>query len=149
MVSIGKHRAVLIGGAATLTASQKKGTEGVAGEFQITQGEEKGETVPWTSWLTDKTSERTLQALRACGWKGNDLTDLTGLNQEVTIVVEHEENDGKTYAKVRFVNALAVPLDPSKAKALQARLAAQIAAAPIVNGAPPSNGVAADDDLPF
>lgn len=83
------------------------GTEQLGVSFEVTQGEAAGERITWYGYFTDKGFEITAKALRACGWMGTDLSDLTGLDtNEVQIVVEHEvsEADGNTYAKVKWVN---------------------------------------------
>lgn len=66
---------------------------------------------------TDKQREFTIKALLACGLNGNLSTvdELVAFNQgagsgalnedkDVEVVVEHEEYEGKTFARVKFVN---------------------------------------------
>jgi hypothetical protein len=82
------------------------GKEQVLVEFQITgDTPEAGTSLAWFGYFTDKTWERTLEALRYCGWEGDDLANLGELDKDVEIVVEHEDDEsGVTRAKVRWVN---------------------------------------------
>jgi len=82
------------------------GTEQVAVTFEVVEdGEFQGERIAWFGFFTEATAERTIQALRVCGWTGDDLSDLSGFDaNEVELVVEHEEYQGKTTAKVKWVN---------------------------------------------
>lgn len=64
--------------------------------------------VTWYGYFTEKTTERTFDSLRYCGWTGDDLSDLSGItNNEVEIVIEQETYEGKTRAKVQWVNRAA------------------------------------------
>ncbi len=84
------------------------GTEQVAVTFEITEeGEFRGHTIAWFGFFTDGTQERTMQALRACGWEGDDLSNLIGLDRnEIVLVIEHDEYGGKVQARVKWVNRL-------------------------------------------
>ena len=77
----------------------------IAVTFRILEGEDQGLNITWFGYFTAKTYERTCEALRYCGWRGNQLDDLGTLDQKVQIVVEHEEYEGKNRAKVAWVNA--------------------------------------------
>jgi hypothetical protein len=58
--------------------------------FNITQeGPQKGQTVEWVGYLTDKTKDRTAESLVLCGFDGTDSTTI-GKN-EVLLVIEHED----------------------------------------------------------
>ena len=87
--------------------------------FQIIdEGPAHGDTIRWDGWLTDKTQERTIEALGHCGWTGDDISvyakegaPLQGMDlNDVELVVEMEsyEKDGekKTAAKVQWVNRI-------------------------------------------
>jgi hypothetical protein len=124
----------------------KNGKPFVAVTFRVTKGEMAGETIDWQGWLsTEKAETRTMASLRYCGWKGDSLDDIGELDQEVEIVVEHEVgNDGKTRAKVAWVNGPRPGMAVDKAKALADRLRAKAKAVPLVDGSPPGG-----DDNPF
>jgi len=84
------------------------GTEQVVVSFEIASGESAGQRISWRGFFTEKTCERTLESLEYAGWDGVSLARLAGLGSKpCVIVVEHEDGqDGKTYAKVQWVNSL-------------------------------------------
>lgn len=85
----------------------KDGKEQIVVKFAIVGGPHDGQSVDWTGFFTDKTFDRTIQGLRYCGWEGDDISDLTGIDRnEVEVVVEHNEYNGKTYARVAWVNPI-------------------------------------------
>ncbi len=79
-------------------------------QFEITaECEFRGHQIHWDGWLTEKTSERTMDSLEHCGWDGASLSNPQGVGtKECSIVIEHEqsEKDGKLYPRVKWVNAL-------------------------------------------
>lgn len=92
--------------------------------------EVEGQKVRWTGFLTEKTKKRTIESLIYMGFKGKDLsgfaygTDskmLDGLSP-VSITVAHEDHNGKTYAKVRWINPVKSfnKIDPAGASKLKA-----------------------------
>src|SRR4051812_22051672 len=87
-----------------------KNTEQIAVQFEITEGDEKGRTLTWYGYFTDKTAERTLESMRFMGWTGDDPTHPDNLNaNEVEIVVEPEEytndkGETKIQSRIRWVN---------------------------------------------
>lgn len=103
-------------GEVVLGNSKDKGTPFIEFYFEILEGEDKGKKVRWTSYFTEKTQERTIEALITCGWTGDDPGEfadgkLHGLDKaEVEIVTELEtyEKNGekKTAPRVRWVNKL-------------------------------------------
>jgi hypothetical protein len=95
MLSPGYYRARAVEYALGKT---QNGTRQVAVRFEVLdeQGAPGGERVTWYGYFTEKTAERTLESLQYCGWEGDDVTDLTGIERnEVQIVVEHEEYEGE------------------------------------------------------
>ena len=85
----------------------KTGKEQVVVSFAILDGPGEGQQIRWTGWFTDKTFERTIRSLRYCGWKGDDLSDLSTVGElDCQVTVEHESYEGKSHAKVAWVNAL-------------------------------------------
>jgi hypothetical protein len=146
--------------------SEGTGTDQVAVEFEIVDGEEKGRRITWYGYFTEKTEERTVEALRIMGWTGGDIAQLNGLDaNEVELVIEIDEYDGKERSKVQWVNrvgglALKNRLDPARRAQLADRLRGRIAAVDQKLAAAKSGGTApagqysggqspANDDIPF
>ncbi len=88
---------------------------------------------------TDKTQERTVEALQICGWQGDDLSEfsdngLHGLDtNEVSIVVELEsyvnaDGEEKSAPRVKWINRIGgqvnvqSAMDPTKAAAFGSRM---------------------------
>lgn len=81
------------------------GKEQVAISFQLLTPGYEGQHLPYYGLFTDAALEITVKALRACGWQGVDLSDLTGIDtNEVNLVVEHETYNGVTRARIKWVN---------------------------------------------
>lgn len=87
-----------------------KGSEYIAVSFEILEGEHAGKRVTWPGYFTDKTTDRTIDSLRYCGWSCDNIAALTGMGTaDVEIVVEVEDyqaRDGawKKASRVRWVN---------------------------------------------
>lgn len=128
-LSPGTYRARPVSAALGYTMN---GNEQIAVTFETL--DPAGERVTWYGYFTEKSSDRTLQSLRYCGWRGNYLADFygeqlpEGFDQEVDIVVEQEEYQGKTYTKVAWVNsggsgmALRNAMTQDQAKAFGAKM---------------------------
>lgn len=84
----------------------KTGTRQVLVHFEVLDADHAGDILPWFGYFTDDTVKRTLESLRYCGWKGDDIQQLGPLDQVVSIKVEHNTHEGKTYARVAFVNRM-------------------------------------------
>lgn len=88
-------------------------------------GEEK--FVAWRGFFTEATTDRTVESMRYMGFEGDDLSQLEGLDKnEVDLVIEDEEYEGKTYARVKFVNK---PRGPSVKTVLEGQKLGAFAAA--------------------
>lgn len=128
LLPAGRYRARAVEGALAETST---GRPQVAVLFTLTDPNWAGNTMTWYGYFSEKTQSKTLEALRTCGWKGDDLSDLAGIcDNEVSIVVEHEnDQDGVTRAKVRWVNrvgslGIRAPMAPDQARAFAARMKA-------------------------
>lgn len=86
--------------------SKTKQTPQVAVTFEVLRGPDAGQRISWMGYFTDNTTDRTLDALRICGFTGEDLDKFCDQRptNEVQIVVENEEFEGKVRAKVAWVN---------------------------------------------
>jgi hypothetical protein len=113
MIAVGKYRAMAREAALGLT---KGGNDQIGVSFEILDdetGNPTGERITWYGYFTDATTDRTIQALKLCGWdpgpRGEDWPspdDMHGCGiNEVEIEVEHDTYEGKTNAKVKWVNA--------------------------------------------
>lgn len=108
-----KGRAI---GNVVLGTSMLKGTPFIEFYLECTDGENKGARGRYTGYFTEKTQERTIEALQTCGWSGDDLSEfsdgeLHGLDtNEVELVWELEsyEKDGETRTapRVAFINRI-------------------------------------------
>lgn len=106
------------------------GTEQVAVTFEIrTEGRWKEYRITWFGYFTEATVRRTLESLRTCGWEGDDVTDLSGLDRnEVEIEVVHEPYKGELRPKVKWVNRVSGvfrvkhPMTAEQKRALSARV---------------------------
>jgi hypothetical protein len=84
----------------------KNGNSQVVVNFEILDGPEAGRRIAWFGYFTEKTVQRTVESLRYCGFTGDDLAAATvqRLENEVQLVINHEEYDGKMQARVSWVN---------------------------------------------
>jgi len=93
-------------------ADAKTGTtQAVLGfEFTDESGQPTNQFMPYFGALTDAAIDFTVEALRNCGWEGDDLSELPALvesgalSSPVQLVVVHEEYNGEWRAKIKFVN---------------------------------------------
>jgi len=135
-------------------AKTSTGIEQIAVTFETDDG-----TITWYGYFTDKAIKRTIESLKILGWNPEEhdhqvasLHD-TGLlvGAEAEIVVENEEYDGRTRAKVRWVNSIGTgegvreKMDPGEAEAFSTRMRGNFVTAtpPKANSAPgksPGNG---------
>lgn len=104
--------------------SANKGTPQIAVIFVVTEGEHGGDRIPWTGYFTEKTSERTIESLQACGWTGDDISvfaadkdtlpALNGLDRnEIELVLEGERYNGdnanyrdRVFTRAKWVNRI-------------------------------------------
>ena len=102
MIAAGKYRARVH--KAELGYTQG-GREQIGVSFALLDHD--GQFITWYGYFTDKTVERTMESLRHCGWKSDDLSDLEGISDnEVEIVVDHDTDERGKRAVVRWVNRL-------------------------------------------
>lgn len=165
LIPAGRYRAVSVpfiteGGSESVQfGTTKTGTDQVLVNFEITQGEQAGQRAPWFGFFTDKTTKRTLQSLRAIGFKGDDLAAIVSqdLGYEVDITIEHNTYEGKTSHRVGFVGggggaSLANQMDPKARTRFSAQMKRFLGDAPEVSGKPAdrqSPAAPPADDMPF
>lgn len=149
------------------------GGEEIAVEFDVlTEGAEYS-VLTWRGYFTDAAWERTIESLRHMGWKGDNLANLEGLDtNEVELVVEEEEYNGKIQTKVRWVNRASglnvkAPLTEDRKRSFAASMKDKIRAMEAAKGnrntattqrqtqrpqlpsGPPEPPPIGDEDLPF
>lgn len=74
--------------------------------FTLKDGPDKGKQITAYLYLTEKTKARTCESLMHCGWTGADFNALPGFGtKDVYLVIEHDTYEGKTNAKVKWVNS--------------------------------------------
>jgi hypothetical protein len=134
----------------------EKGTEQIAVDFEIVDGDERGRRITWYGYFTEKTEERTIESLRICGWVGDDISGIVDLPNEVELVIEPETYEGKTRSRVKWVNragglALKTRLDEGRKASLAERLRGRIAAVDqkLAASAPAGAGAEPKGDVPF
>jgi hypothetical protein len=123
-----------------------------------------GEKVSTFLVFSDKSAPYSLERLRACGWKGDDLSNLSGIDaNEVNVEVKYEMYQGDEKMKVQILTGGGVvlkdKLDDKGRRAFAARYAKLAKATPTVSSVSPqsprqaaSAGNDADvpvEDLPF
>lgn len=114
-----------------------KGNEQIGIEFELLEGETKGQRLAYYGSFAEGAMAITIKAMRTAGWLGDDVTELASLSRPdvptVELVIEHETWEGETRVKVKWVNfaggvAMKNPLDQGKKAALAARMRAAVAA---------------------
>jgi hypothetical protein len=164
-IPAGRYKARAIEATLGLTNGNK---EQVGVLFEILEGDQAGARITWYGYFHGTTPEkgaknakRTLESLRACGWKGDDLTNLDGVTEcEVELQVERDTYEGKERAKVAWVNkiggiAMKSPLTGGAAQAFAAKMRglamsvkAEVPEPPPVQTPQQAMGIQ-DDDIPF
>lgn len=134
IIEAGDYRAKAIEGKLTET---KGGKAQAAVRFALLDF--PGRTLTWYGFLeaSEKAFEIAMRGLRTAGWTGNDVADMSMLVEatapEVILVVQHEEYQGKTSAKVAFINsmggmAMQGVLQPDQARSFSDRVKGKVLA---------------------
>ena len=91
---------------AQLGVSKAKKSPQVLIWFQVTDGPYKGSRVPWFGYFSKDSAERTIGALRLCGFSGQDIYDIENqkLDGSVLVTVENASYQGKSNCRVAWVN---------------------------------------------
>ena len=114
MIQAGRHRATCFEFEWPEAAPGK--AQGIALGFRLSEGDvDQGRTITAWKYFTDGALKYTLDALRACGWRGDNPAEITieDLGAEVELVIQHEPYGGSNekylgtmQAKVAFINPL-------------------------------------------
>lgn len=167
MIPAGTYRARACAPAEAQFGYTAKGTEQIAVALTLIGPPFEGQVIYWFGYFTDKANEQTIKALRTCGWTGDDLNDLAGLDaNEVDLVIEEETDDqGRVRSRVRWINApgggkvkLQNTMTPEQRAAFAKRMRGNVKAADAAasSSAPRKAAVKADavahgavDEVPF
>lgn len=168
MLPIGKYHGKPIEAVLGYTGG---GSEQIAVTFELI--DPPGQVIVWYGYFSDKTWERTIESLRACGWVGTDFEEFCygqplplGFDKTVELVIDHEPDQNNVLrAKVRWVNSVRGPavkrvLDSNQARQFAARMRGNIIAWDRANetpqgppaGNPPAPELSesvSDDEIPF
>lgn len=118
------------------------GKEQIVVFFRFIGGEFDGQGITWYGFFTDGTIDRTLDSLRHCGWAGDNIGELDGLDaNEVELELEDDTYNGKTTTKVKWVNRLSGPslknqMDATQVRDFAARMRGRAAAHKLKYGGP-------------
>ena len=82
----------------------KNGTRFIRVPVKITEGAQNGKTIDWYGYLSEKTQDRTVEALEHCFGIDWNWENINFANKEVEVVVEQEEYNGKTSFKAKWLN---------------------------------------------
>ncbi len=102
----------------------------------------------WFGSFKEKALPFTLEALVACGLKGNNPAGALEIGKEVSIVVEKETDEsGKERNKVRWVNRAHAPIQKMDSLAASSKLEKYAAAVMAIKAKNPTQNE--DDEIPF
>jgi hypothetical protein len=69
-----------------------------------TEGAQRGKTIDWYGYLSEKTQDRTIEALENCFGIDWDWNNITFAGKEVEVVVEQDDYNGKVSFKAKWLN---------------------------------------------
>jgi hypothetical protein len=113
LIPAGQYKAVAIqqdtdtGAVWAQLGYSSKGTPQVIVHFEIIEHETlAGRRIFYFGYLSEASADYALKNLRTCGFTGDDLATLPGqaINNIVQITVNHDKYEGKTTAKIDFIN---------------------------------------------
>jgi len=136
-----------------LIKSPEKGTPGCRVVMQILDGPDKGQTIEWIGWLSDRTSEKTTAALALMGYDGSDERSVS--KRDVVLAIEHEEytranGESASRARVAWINdpsggGRLVPMSSTEIAGTKDRLRSAMLALRGVKGPVQAPPMAVDD----
>lgn len=131
------------------------GTEQIELEFFVPL---ENDNVRAFLYFSEKAWQRSVEALKVCGWDGVDFATLDGLGStEVEIVVDEEVYEGKVRYKVKWINPSggggSPGMEEGAARAFAAKMNARVKSLAPSKGKSakpvPKKGGEDDGDLPF
>lgn len=160
----GRYEGVVEQPQSWLAKSKDKGTPSIRLPIRvINDPEEEGALIYWDGWLTDNAFERTIETLVAAFGFDGDLNGLEAGSQTLAgmpcqIEVEMEEYNGKSRAKVKWLNppgyeyvAPVLPVEDKQAILATFNKRAMQTAKAMKKETPKAAtpAAASDDDIPF
>ncbi len=144
-IQAGKYRGRAVAGSEQY-GQTKNGNDQIAIDLDL----ETGERVSTFLFFSEKAAKYSIQRLRALGWQGSDLADLSGIDlNDVDVEISYDEWEGKQTMKVNIVTGGTVTLDkPLDDKGKRAFAAKFKGLAASMAGAKPANG-ATKGETPF
>lgn len=114
--------------------TSKNGKDECVIAFTILDGPNTGERISaYLYFSTDAGMARSIESMRYCGctFPGEDITNLEGLgSRDVQLVIEQEDWDGKTRAKVKYINSgtpiVANPMGAGERQSFKDRMRGQL-----------------------
>lgn len=144
-----------------------RGTPQIVLVFRVEGGAADGDHITAYLYFSDAAAKRSMESLRACGWQGTDIEDLSTVgSRDCEIVLAYEEYEGRERLKVQWINeigrvATVAEMKPDARRAFAAKMRALAVTVPAKAGstppaerqAPPPRQPAQEpsieDDLPF
>lgn len=127
----------------------RNGNTQIVVPFEIETSDSQDSRISWYGVFTDRTRDRVIESLRHCGFRGSNLEDLGPLDTRVSLVIEDIEYNGRTYPRIRWINAhgtgrakLSQPMTPDEVRNFAAKMRSAC-------GATAPTSVSTDDDIPF
>jgi len=111
--------------------------------FEVLNGPQAGQKISAFLYFGEKSAVRSMESLRACGFTGDDIDKFSDQNPDIEcqIVVEHETFEGKTRAKVKWINkagggafTFEKPLPPNELRRFSAQFKGTLKQMPAVAG---------------
>ncbi len=121
--------------------------------LNVTDGEYKGRRLLYYGTFTDAGMEFTIKAMRALGMQGDDIErdahTMYTSNAQAVAVVQHETYQGKTRAKVKWINGADVvmkhEMNPNELSAFSKRMKANFARYGSTGGSAPRRTISSVD----
>lgn len=111
--------------------------------FEVLNGPQAGQKISAFLYFGEKSAVRSMESLRACGFTGDDIDKFSDQAPDIEcqIVVEHETYEGKTRAKVKWINkagggafSFEKPLAPNELRRFSAQFKGALKQIPAVAG---------------
>lgn len=102
----------------------EKGGDQIALDIELVSGDR----VTTLLYFTDAAAPYAIERLRACGWVGDDVTQLDGIEKnEIDVQIKYETFEGKERMKADIATGggrltLSRPMDPQQKRAFAARM---------------------------